>query len=872
MFDRKRCERSVAASVFIAALAVGVARAQENRAPAVKTSDTRVVTVEPEFAGGGAKRTLLGDGYRDLWTAPVRLEVLDLATEGGGLTPVRQVGQAQSLGLALRSADGRSYTFRSLYKEPERMLPEELREGLPGYILRDMTAGTHPAAGVIFAGLADAAGIPHTAPRLVVMPDDAALGTFRQTFAGHVGTIEEYPLAGAGGTPGFLGATEIISSTEMWKRWMEDPGNRLDSRAYLRSRVLELFVDNYDRHRGQWRWMKLPGHDAWQPIGEDPDFVLMRRNGLVMSTIRSRFPNALVFSGDFPGRLDGALGNGAEMDRWVLSDLGAQDVESVAREVQARLTDQVLERALRRMPPEWYGIDGARTLAALEARRDGLVAYLLRVYRYHARNVDIHATDRDERVTVSRATDDSLDVSIALADVPNSPYYRRRFVPAETGEVRIFLHGGDDRVDRRGPAGGPVAVRVIAGGGTDRVDDSSSGGTDAWRDAGTLQVTRGRGTDVRETPWKNPAPVKDAPWIEPRSWGHWSVPVPVFGWAPDVALYLGYGVTRTSYGFRTVPNKSEQTLQGAIATGDLAGRLQYFGLFRRPASGVGYQVTAYASGVESFNYFGPGNDSPHVTDRNVYKTRENVFYLAPAVRYEVGRRFGIHAGPEARYSSTPTDTGTIVATQAPIGVGRFGLIGVRAGLSFDSRQSDVVKVRADVTDHTSRFGAVLPVTGVRVEASGFLVPETWDVDAQYGGFEGVVVSYIGSSRAHVALRAGGRKLWGPYPWFDAAYIGGANDRGFNSHRFAGDASLHGSAALRMWVGHLRTPAVPIRLGFSAFVDTGRVWLAGEDSNSWHTSVGGGLLAQPGGLPFVVNAVVAHSTEGTRFYLGSGYSF
>ena len=72
--------------------------------------------------------------------------------------------------------------------------------------------------------------------------------------------------------------------------------------------------------------------------------------------------------------------------------------------------------------------------------------------------------------------------------------------------------------------------------------------------------------------WHNSVPVKDAPWIEPRSYGHWTVPAPVFGYEPDVHLYIGYGFTRTSWGFRTEPAKRVQTLRGAITTGDTTGK------------------------------------------------------------------------------------------------------------------------------------------------------------------------------------------------------------------------------------------------------------------------------------------------------------
>ena len=241
-------------------------------ASAASAQETKVAPVGPQYAAGGLQRLWFGDGYRDLWTAPVELPVLDLRTTAGGLTPVRVVGQAQSLGLAMRGADGRAYTFRSLHKHPERMLPEMWRDRWPAKIAQDQTSGTHPGAALVQAALARAAGVPATNPRLVVMPDDPALGEFRKQFANEIGTLDEFPLAGPDSTPGFMGATEIVSSEEMWNRWLTGPENRVDSRALLRARVLDLWTDNYDRHRGQWRWMYYPRHAAVAATAGGPGF------------------------------------------------------------------------------------------------------------------------------------------------------------------------------------------------------------------------------------------------------------------------------------------------------------------------------------------------------------------------------------------------------------------------------------------------------------------------------------------------------------------------------------------------------------------------------------------------------------------------
>ena len=488
------------------------------------------------------------------------------------------------------------------------MLPEEWRDRFPAKIAQDQSSHTHPAAGQIFASLAQATGVNFTNPRFVVVPDDPDLGEFRKTFAGEFGTIDEYPLAAAEGRPGFKGATEIISTTDLWHRWLTGPENRSDSRAFLKARALDLWLDNYDDHRDQWRWMRIPGQELWQPLTENPDMVLAHHDGMLSRGMRGYIPKLLKFTAEYPGKLEGPLQNSFEVDRWLLSDLDAAAWQEVAKELHGRLTDDVIDRALRQMPPPWYAIDGADKLAALKTRRAGLVDYILRVYRYYAKQVDVHATDKAEVVTLARGADDSMEITIALAEGSAAPWYRRRFLPGETDEVRVHLHGGNDRVARTGPAGGPVHVRVVAGGGQDVVDDSKSGGTDVWRDAGTVEVERGQGTQVRRNAWTNPAPVKDAPWLEPRSHGHLTTTGAIVAYHPDIRLVLGYGFTRTAWGFRTRPASSVQTLRGAIATGEGTGKIEYEGTFRRMGSGLAFRFETFASDIEQFNFFGYGND------------------------------------------------------------------------------------------------------------------------------------------------------------------------------------------------------------------------------------------------------------------------
>lgn len=829
--------------------------------------ETREVTAGPEYAAGGWFRFLFGDGYRELWTTPIQVPVLELDKEAGGLTPVREVGQMQTLGLAFEGGDGRAYTFRSLQKHPERILPPEWQKGFPAFIVRDATAGTHPAAALILHRLAEAAGVTIPRPRLVVVPDDPALGRFREAFAGQLGTLEEFPLPSREGRPGFMGATEILSTKELWDHVMRAPETGIDSRLYLRARILDLWLDNYDRHGGQWRWMRLPGEDALQALPEDPDMALLHHDGWVKANMRNHVPRLLRFTSGYSRRLDGPLMNTWDVDRWLLADLEAEAFEEIARDLQDRLTDSVIEEALREMPPEWYLIDGPDKLDALRARREGLVDYALRVYRYYADQVDVHGSDRSDRVRVRRSTDGSVEVTVALADSA-SPYYRRRFLPHETNEIRIYLHEGDDQVETTGPPSGSIRVRVIAGGGRKQIDDSRGGGTDVWRDAGEVVVRRGPGTRVREKSWTDPAATEDQPWVQSRSWGHWTVPYGLLWWSPDLELVIGAGFTRTSWGFRNQPNRLEHTVGVALSTADLRGKVEYLGTVRPAASELALKLRAYGSGIERVNFFGFGNDTPQETDRDRYRSEETAALLSPSLHFPVGRHTEAFVAADVRYSSSSGDDDTILGVADPYGAGQFGSMGLRAGVLLDTRErprAPSPSLLADVLGPQSN-------TRVKLRLDGVLVPQAWDVEDRYYGIDGELAGYFGSSRAHLALRAGGRRLWGTYPWFDAAFVGGRNSRAYLSNRFAGDSSLYGSVELRVWLGSVTNPVLPFRVGAFALAESGRVWLEGEDSRTWHPSYGGGLLFQPLGFPITAHATVATGKEGTRFYFGSGYGF
>ena len=537
----------------------------------------RRVVAGPQFASSGIHQFFFGADYRRLWTTPVEVDVLDLGAEAGGLTPVRRVGGQQTKGLALEGKDGRDYTFRGLDKDATALIEQELRGTIVERTVQDQMAAQHPASETIARVLLDAAGVPCPAWRLVVLPDDPALGEFREVFAGALGVFAEYPSPVSETNPGFRGATEIIDHAALYKRLQAGDGDRADVQALLKARLVDIFMGDWDRHRKQWRWAKLPGSPLWQPIPEDRDQAFSRYEGLVLKMARGTDPRFQKLEPKYP-RMVGLTYNGWEQDRRLLTVLGHDDFARTAQSLRQALTDEVLHRAVDSMPKEWRAIDGPRLLADLRARRDALPLAADKYYEHLADRVDVYLTDRAERVEVKRSGkgDMELTVTVVAADGQPAATSFHRVFHSETEDVRIYALGGNDAVHVSGQ--GSPRVRVMGGPGDD-VLDAGAGGNAKLSDSEGANRAEGAGIDSR--PYTPPPPPKNAPWIAPRDWGTQTFTLPWLGYGSDMGAFVGYGVKHRRLGFRKHPYSSEQILRAGYAFGEDKGKAEYFGDFRR---------------------------------------------------------------------------------------------------------------------------------------------------------------------------------------------------------------------------------------------------------------------------------------------------
>jgi hypothetical protein len=845
---------------LLRAVVLGLAMAAQGRMLAAQASGPGPDTLQApgtHYRAGGLHRFFLGSEYRSLWSTPITVPVLNLRTYAGGLRPVSKGGGKQTKSLLLVASDGRQFFFRAVDKDASVLLPPELRRTVAGRVVRDQTSSALPTAPPVVARLLAAVGIPHAEEELFVLPSSPQLGEFQDEFGGLMGFLQER-IGGADGPPShWSGAAEVIGSDTLVARVARGPDDRVDGRAFLAARLFDVLIGDWDRHRDQWVWLRF-GNDSprqWKPIPRDRDQAFAKYDGFLFYFARQNAPQLTNFGPDYP-YMPGATWNGRDLDRRFLVELDWPVWDSVAKALQARLSDSVIAGAVQALPAEHYRLWGERLTAALRSRRDRLRDAARNFYRVLAEDVDVHGTDQAEQARLVRQPEGELELTLSRAGA-SAPYFTRRFRPGETEEVRLFLSGGDDRVIVRGEAGG-VRARILAGEGRDLLIDSVPGGGEVFYDhpAGPVR-TEGLATKVDRRPYR--APPQEPGEVAPRDWGQRWAANPLGRYGPDLGALLGASVTRTTYGFRKLPYASRHRIRAGVATGPKTYRIDYLGEFRRENSGSYSEIFLKASGIDVINFHGFGNDITAPAAKEFYRVTQDAFAVQPSLVFSVGTRGTLRVGPLLKYVSTDDRPDRFLATLGELyGTDNFGELG--AGLTFR---------------HDSRDRPGTGTRGILVELGGNVYPAVWDVDGTFGEVHGEAISYLSAAAPldpTLALRIGGKKLWGEYPYFEAAFIGDASTiRLGRENRYAGDASAYGSAELRLALAHFDL-VLPTQLGVFGLADAGRVFLEGESSDTWHTAFGGGVSLSYLEQAYTLSVALASGDERTAVYVQAGFGF
>lgn len=773
-----------------------------------------------------------GTNRRAEWSTLVNVPILIIDTAFGGMKIYEKGGGNETRSLRLRSTSGKEYALRSINKSRAEVIPPEFKGTFVEGIIKDGVSMSYPYGAFAVAEMMQAAGIYHTLPQLVYIPKQPALDSLNEKFGNDLYLIEQRP-DGDWSEADNLGNFKKYKSTEkVIEEILDDNRKQVDQFAFAKGRLFDFLINDWDRHEDNWRWgvKDSAGHDLYVPVPRDRDQAFYTYNGWL--TGKALAASDLGFMQNFDYKIkDVRMLNWEErnFDRFFTNELSLHDWLKAAEHLQTALTDEVIERSVKALPAEIYAVSGKELTEKLKVRRNDLHIYAEDYYRFIAAEADVTGSKRKDFFEISR-TDSGTSVTVySLNDNGirrETPVFKRHFDDA-TKEIRLYGIDGSDVFQINGTADGHL-LRIIGGEEKDSIVQTGGNHVHIYDNNNNIfsvkdaRLHLSEDTTVHEYSY--------------RSYNYSSKRImPVVFFNRDDLWYVGLNYSFLKYKWRRDPYASKGTIgvnyYGARRAISVTGSLLFPKLIGRWDATVAAEYDA----VNWTNYVGLGNETKLMaSDLSFHRTRSKDWTIAFGVSKKIG-------GGQLQFALTGERVKLLHDTSKFIS---------KAGLNtnaFEAFHYGGLEMRynyANVND------SLVPTKGIAFTGRAGLIRNFTEPDT-YQNYFGKVNLYVPiGGKFSLALRAGSQLIAGSDSVSrnarinQYATIGGALSlRGYWSERFWGKSSFFNQNEFR-FITNVRTRLLNAKAGVMAFFDNGRVWLPGENSNTMHTSYGGGVIIAP----------------------------
>jgi len=816
-------------------------------------ADSVTVRVHPAYDSvSGFHRAVFGENYRKEWAAKVKLPYLKLSKLHGGLTPEQRGGGMQTKSLRLIDADGNEWVLRTVEKDPSKLLPDELQQTFAYTLLDDATSAQHPFGSLVVPPIAEALHIPHAHPVIGVVAPDPNLGEYANIFINKVCLLEEREPTG-----------KSDNTEKMEQALQEDNNNRVDGKEFIKARMLDVLIGDWDRHEDQWRWQgeKIDGGKLYTAIPRDRDQALYIRQGLVENLAARRWilPTLQGFNGQITD-VRYSIYKTRFMNPYLELIVSYAEWMKTANEVRATVTDSLFEAALRRMPPEIYKIRHDELLKKFKMRRDNLPAAMDEYYRFANRIVDIRLSNKNEQVEITDAPNNGMAITaykISKKGKLQDTLLKAVFDPSITQEIRLFVADGNDKVviNTKNTA---IKLRIVGGDGEKQYQVIESNkkiklyGKDnnshTFTGDSTRFVTR-FSNDTANTAIHNT-----------NLYGV-TMPLASATLNRDDGFLLGLGFKYTGQGgFRKFPYTTTQELLVTHSFTTQAFSLRYNGDWTKAVGRADLLLQAIVKAPNNtMNFFGRGNGSVYDQSKDFaeyYRIRFDTYEFNPALRWHTATGSTLSIGPSVYYYHLNPDenTGRFINNTAAIG-------------SYDSTTVNKDKIHAGIIINyvsDKRDNKIFPTSGIYINVKLQSYAGLNSDSRSFAQLMPEIVFYRGigaNSRLVIAERIGGGITVGQTAFYQSLFLGGqGNLLGFRQNRFAGQDMIFSNLEARLKLGDVSSYVLPGQFGLSGFYDAGRVWDKHDQSNIIHQGVGGGFYFAPASI-FVLQIQAGYSKEG-----------
>jgi hypothetical protein len=815
------------------------------------TSLYKIVKAGEQYNTSSFHQWLWGHRYRKEWNTPVNIRYLNLDSAGGGLTPVRLGGGRQSTTLHLIGANGKQYVFRSIDKSYTGAIPEQFHGTFIESIANDQVSTAHPYAAITIPPMISAAGLYHTKPEIVLIPDHERLGEYRDQFAGMLVLFEERADEDQSDADHFGNTINAIGTDKLMEKVFGDNDNLVDQMWYTKTRLFDMFVGDWGRHEDQWRWARFDEgkKEIYRPIPRDRDQVYTlfdgKITGLGLSVAGAHLES---FEGtvkdinfyNFPARnLDRQFANEPTKKEWL----------QLVKELQVALTDSVIEEGIKQLPPEIYPISGPQLISKLKSRREALPQLATEYYMFLAKEVDVTGSDKTEyfHIDIRNSKEVAIDVYKINKEeeIKSDPIYSRIFNADETKEIRLYGLGGDDVFFAEGVSNNPITIRIIGGEGKDSVSAVTVKKIHVY-DNEKSRMVDGKSLKIHVT---------DDTLKTTYRYDNFKYDKSGLKFKVGTTVGIGYGVQKQLWGREPFGYQHTLMLEYMLNRNGLG--LAYRGQVNQFIGKNNLALLARIDFPFIDNFFGVGNESFDNLNNRYNRIRTNEFTAGVGLNRFIDSHF-VQVQPFYQTTQVRFDEDRIIS-KPDIGITaedrkRKHFAGVEAQYRYQKKDDPIITTKG------FGFTASASHTSNLFESKSF---------KRYTSTFAVYFPLFKS--LSFASRIGGATITGEPEFYQLNILGGStNLRGYNRRRFFGKTSFFNNNELR-WLVDTRSKLFNGKIGLLAFADQGRLWHPGENSDKWHVGYGGGLIVAPFER-LLLNGTIGFSENRRVLHFRLGYLF
>ena len=805
---------------------------------------------------------------------------MNLDTLFGGLTPVRKGGGHQSKSLRLKDSKGREYVMRALRKNAvqylqavafkDQYIEGQFNDTYTEGLLEDVFTGSHPYAPFVIGTLSDAVGIYHTNPVLYYVPKQNALGKYNSGFGDELYMIEERAATGHGDKESFGFSNTLISTDDLLKDIHKDEDNVVDESSYIRARLFDMLIGDWDRHEDQWRWAKFKEgkKTIYKPVPRDRDQAFSKMADGFLLGFATKTMTSLSLMQSYGEELKNVSGFNLEpypLDMALITESNKTDWDAEVAKIVNGLTDDVIEKAFALFPPEVNDETITDIKNKLKGRKQNLQKISDEYFMHMSKFQVVKGTDKDDWFDIERLPNGLTKVTgyrIKKGEKADR-FHQKTYTREHTKEIWIYGLDDDDRFVVKGDGNNMIKLRIIGGQNKDTYDiqighkvmiyDYKSKKSEFITNKGSKRLTDNYETNVYD-------------YKKLKNNGRQFLPS--IGSNPDDGLKIGFASAYTYYGFNRNPFTYKHIIDGAYYLATSGFELNYNGEFANVIGQTNLGINAsFTSPNYANNFFGFGNQSVNLEpdndaidrDFNRVKMRQLRFGASLLWKGELGSLVKLSATYEAIEVDNTVGRFINVSPEIPSTIfNNQNFLGGELSYHFKNTDNDA-----------------FPTLGMEINiATGY--KSNLDESTGYGYLKPSLsfdYKITNNGRLVFATKFGGQVNFGnDFEFFQGATLGAANGlRGYRFQRFIGKSSYYQSSDIRLSLKKVKTGLLPLTIGLYGGFDYGKVWAPNLPTGDWNTSIGGGLFFDAADM---LSASIAtfNSDDGLRIVFGVGFGF